>query len=172
MAQLAYEMKTVLEDGIETTGAVCVDGAPAYGGVDATEDFDSLTIYALDCGDGEADDFIEQMPNIAFKGDRTPIEYLLDDNVIYQSNFTFEIRMPFHHTKTINGTVHEYSELASWYLERLQYVLDLWTPTSVMCAGKLNSGSMSPGQVDEESDIVYTAQTFFTIMYKGEGASQ
>ena len=166
---LAAELKTFIEDGIETTGLVCTDGTPAYGGTGTGEDFAELTVYSKDNNDGEEDAMIEQLPAILMSCERTPIEPMHDDNNIYQADFVFELLVPFHFTKIIDTTTHEYNELLNWYVERLEYVLDHIQVTSVMVAGKYPSTSMVMGGVGEEHDLIYTAQTYFTIQFAEEG---
>lgn len=169
LTALATELKSAIVDGIEDNGNVCTDGVPAYGGTADGEDFAGFEVYAINLGDGEADDFIETLPDIAFNGDYSVVEYCLDNNAIFQSNFLFEIRIPFHHHRTINGVVKHYSDLANWYLERLQYVLDHVILTSIMLAGRANFSSTTAGKVDDESEIIYMAQTMMQILYAEMG---
>jgi hypothetical protein len=170
--KLAAELKTFIEDGIETTGAVCTDGAPAYGGTRTGEDFAEITVYAKDINDGEEDKMIETLPAMLISCERTPIEPMHDDNNIYQADFVFEFLIPFHHDKIIDTTTHNQNELLNWYVERLEYVLDHIQITSVMVAGKYPSTSMVMGAVSDEHDIIYVAQTFFTIQFAEEGDLQ
>lgn len=112
---------------------------------------------------------IESLPCIAFRCDRAPVEYTLDNNSFYEANITFEIRTPYLHTKTIDSTVHQYSELMNWYLERLQYILDRMYLTSVkVSGGPLCTGAMNMGRVDDVSDIVYLGQAFCNVQFLAE----
>lgn len=170
--KLAAQIKDALEDGIESTGAICTDGSPAYGGTGTGEDFADFTIYSIDIGDAEDDDMIEELPCIAFKCERAPVEYTLDNRFFYQSDITFEIRISFHHDKTIDSTSHQYSELVNWYIERLQYIMDILQLTVVnVSAGPYNTGSMNMGRVDSEfgeEGMVYVGQTFATVQFLQE----
>lgn len=168
---LANEIKSLLTDGVETTGFICTDGSPAYLGTGTGEDLDGYTIYAADLGDVEADDFIETLPCVRFKGDSMPVEYMQDAETIYQADFVFEISFPFHHSKTIDSTLHEYSALMNWTLERIQFALDLWTPQAVMHSGKMNTGAMNLGKIDTEHDLIYYGQSFLSISFASDGGN-
>jgi hypothetical protein len=168
---LSNEIKSLLTDGIETTGLVCVDGTPAHSGTGTGEDFAGFTIYAEDIGDVETDKMIETLPCIKFKGNSMPIEYHNDDTTIYQADYSFDIMFPFHHAQMIDNTIHEYNALANWYLEKLQYVLDLWIPAAVSHSAKMNTGGMNMGSISDEHDIIYYAQSFLSVSFGSTGGS-
>ena len=100
-----------------------------------------------------------------------PIEYHHDDSTIYQADFVFEISIPYHWKQTIDGTVHQQTSLMNWVIEKLQYVFDLWTPTSVMHSGKMNTGGMNMGKVDTETDMIYYGQSFLSISFASDGGN-
>lgn len=168
---LSQEIKELLTDGLETTGLICTDGAPAYSGTGVLEDFDGLEIYATGINDLEADNHIKKIPCVEFRGDRMPVSYFLDAEVEYQADFVFEISLPLHHKKIIDGTTHQYNALMNWYLERLEYVLDIWTPQTVMHTGKQNTGGMNMGRTSNESDAIYYGQSFLSVSFASEGGS-
>ncbi len=168
---LSQEIKSVLEDGIETTGLVSTDGSPAFGGVGPGEDFDGMKIYASSLGDLEEDKNIKKIPCIEFRGDSMPVEYFHDAEVAYQADFVFEISVPIHHTKMIDSTIHRYDAVMNWYLERLQHILDLWTPQAVNYSGKMNTGGMNMGRVSTESDQIYYAQSFLSVSFASDGGN-
>lgn len=168
---LSNEIKSLLESGVETTGIVCTDGIPAAGGISNTEDFSGFTIYASGIGDVEADKFVRKMPCIEFKGDSMPIEYFHDAETVYQADFVFEIYMPVNHKKIISSTTHQYDALMNWYLEKLQYALDMWTPQTVMHTGKINTGGMNMGKVSSESDMIYYGQSFLSVSFASDGGN-
>ena len=156
---------------METTGFVCTDNVPAFGGTATGEDFDGIKIYAVGLGDLEDDNHIKKIPCIEFVGDSMPIEYFNDDETIYQADFVFEISIPIHHKKIIDSTIHRYSALMNWYIERLQYILDLWTPQEVMHSGKMNTGNMNMGRVSTGSEAVYYGQSFLSVSFASDGGS-
>jgi len=156
---------------LETTGLVCTDGSPAFGGVGSGEDFAGMKIYATGLGDLEDDKHIKKIPCIEFVGDSMPIEYFLDTETIYQADFVFEISIPIHYKKIIDSTTHQYSALMNWYIERLQYVLDLWTPQEVMHSGKMNTGNMNMGKVSTGSEAVYYGQSFLSVSFASDGGN-
>ena len=100
-----------------------------------------------------------------------PIEYLHDDKVIYQADFVFEISIPIHHKKIIDGTTHRRNPLLNWYLERLEYILDQWTPQTVMYSAKMNTGSMNMGEISKGSDMIYYGQSFLSISFASDGGN-
>ncbi len=168
---LSQELKLVLEDGIETTGFVSTDGSPAFSGTGTGEDFCDIKIYATNLDDLEDDKLIKKIPCIEMRGDRMPIEYLHDDKVIYQADFVFEISIPIHHKKIIDGTTHRRNPLLNWYLERLEYILDQWTPQTVMYSAKMNTGSMNMGEISKGSDMIYYGQSFLSISFASDGGN-
>ena len=89
--KLAYEIKTALEDGIETTGLVCIDGTPANGGTGSGEDFSGFTIYAINLDDDFDDDWIFELPLIRFNITSSVVDYFLDNNAIYKADVDFEV---------------------------------------------------------------------------------
>jgi len=168
---LCTEIKDILEDGIETTGAICTDGTPAFGGTGTGEDFAGFTIYATNLDDVTETD-ITNLPCIAFRFDKTPIEYFHDDNKLYASNGMFELRIPLNLTKTINASSYNKKKLMNWYVERLQYVLDTMQLTSVMEAGKMNPTSFDVGTDDEGTNFWIYGLLYFSITYMEEGDTQ
>jgi len=168
---LSQEIKDLLTDGLETTGLVCTDGAPAYLGTGTNEDLDGYAIYATGLGDLEDDKLIKKIPCIEFRGDSMPVEYFLDDEVVYQADFVFEISIPVHHKQIIDSTVHRYSSLVNWTLERIQFALDLWTPQTVMHSGKMNTGGMNMGKISSGSDMIYYGQTFLSVSFASDGGN-
>jgi len=168
---LSEEIRNLLEDGLETTGFVCVDGAPSWGGTGTGEDFSEIKIYATNLDDLEEDKNIKKIPCIEFRGDSMPVEYFNDAEVIYQADFVFEISIPIHHKKIIDSTTHRRNPLMNWYLERLEYVLDKWTPQTVMHSGKMNTGSMNMGKVSSGSDMIYYGQLFLSVSFASDGGN-
>lgn len=164
--KLSAELRDMLENGLETDGTECGDGSPSWWGTGTGEDFDGFTLYSIPTNDAEDDDMIDQLPAIAWQIERAPIETTLDHRTFYDAQISFEIRIPFHMTKTIDSTVHQYGELLNWQLERLQYGLDRMFLTSVnVSAGPVCTGAMNLGRVDDESDIVYVGQAFCNVQF-------
>lgn len=170
--KLADELQDILENGIESDGTECSDGTPAYGGVGVGEDFAGFNIYSINLDDDEDENDTADLPCIIFKVDRTPIEYFHDGSAFYQADVSFEIRVTAEETKTINSTEHTRKTLVSWMIERLQFILDHMVLASVMDAGKMNTGAMGPSTFDDSTDFWFYGDTFMSITYKEEGASQ
>ena len=166
--KLADEIKTAIQDRIESTGLVCTDDSPAYGGTDSGEDFSGFTVYALDIDDEQDDSEILDLPMIRFWTEQTPMEYFLDDNAAYMSDMTFEIYLDEHHKKIIDGTPHSRKMLLNWYLERLEYVLILLEITAVTEMSQRNPFSMSHGKVSVEDEFLYMGTTKLAIEYSRE----
>jgi hypothetical protein len=169
--KLADEIQDILENGIESTGLQSTDGSPDYGGNSALQDFPNFTIYAINLDDDETMN-TEDLPCIIFRVERTPIEYFHDDAALYQGDLMFEIRVDANETKDINGTVHSRKHLVSWFIERLEYILDHMVLTSVKEAGKRNTNSMMPATYDEDTDFWYYGETFMSVQYLEEGSAQ
>lgn len=169
--KLADEIQDILENGMESTGLECTDGSPAFAGTDDGEDFGGFTIYSINLDDDETMN-TEDLPCVIFRVERTPVEYFHDDAALYQADLMFELRINANQTKAINGTVHSRKHLVSWFIERLEYVLDHMTLTSVQEAGKRNLNTMMPSTFDEDSNFWYYGETFMSVQYLEEGSSQ
>jgi hypothetical protein len=166
--QLADQIKTVLEDGIESTGVICTDGTPAYAGTGTGEDFAGFSIYALDIDDEQEASEILDLPMIRFWTESSPVEYFLSNAAFYLADITFEIYITEHHSKTINGTAHTRKTLINWYLERLEYVLLIMELTVVNEAAQRNPFSMSHGRVAVEDEFLYMGTTKLEVEYERE----
>lgn len=166
--KLADELKSALQNGIETTGIACTDGSPAWGGTGSGEDFSGFSIYALDIDDEQEESEILDLPMIRFWSEQTPVEYFLDEGAAYNLDMNFEIYLDEHHKKIIDGTPHSRKTLLNWYLERLEYVLIRLEVTSVKEMSQRNPFSMSHGKVSVEDEFLYMGTTKLTIEYLRE----
>lgn len=166
--KLAYEIKDALEDGVETTGLVCTDGTPAYGGIDTGEDFAGFTIYSINLDDDIDDDWIFHLPLIRFDIRTTVVEYYLDASAVYKADIIFNIFMDEEHEKTIDSTLHTRKTLMNWYLERLEYLLYLLDVTVVQETASRNLNSQNHGRMTENDEFFYVGETYLTIEYLRE----
>jgi hypothetical protein len=166
--QIVNEIKDALEDGIESTGVICTDGTPAYGGTGTGEDLAGFMVLAHDIDDEQEESEFYDLPLVRFWTEVTPVDYFLDASAAYAAELNFEIFISEHHTKTIDSTEHSRKMLVNWYLERLEYILITLEFTAIKEMGVRNTRVMNMGRVTLEDEFVYAGSTTLEVQYLRE----